>query len=183
MFHRAQKTLLVLAGLAALALGGSTLAGAAGKTAKSSASTTTTQSRPSMPQHGTAAHEDQEKPVTGDAAAKAKAAAEKSVGSGSTAGEVTTDFTGDGYEVTVKKADGSTVEVHLDKSFNVLRGHGPCGPPGGPHGDPGGPPPADNSGSGSNSGAGSQPASDETGGRAPCFTERARQDSNLRPRD
>jgi hypothetical protein len=86
------------------------------------------------PAHGTAAHEDQEKPVTGDAATKAKAAAEKSVGSGSTAGEVTTDFDGNGYEVTVTKSDGSKVEVHLDKSFNVVQG------PGGHHGDgPGGP--------------------------------------------
>jgi len=45
-----------------------------------------------------------------------------SVGSG-TAGAVTTDSHGDGYEVTVKKTDGSTVEVHLDSSFNVQQGH------------------------------------------------------------
>ena len=127
MSKRIQKMLLMLAGLAAFALGGSALAGAANKASKSS----TTQS--SIPQHGTAAHEGAEKPVTGTAADKAKAAAEKSVGSGSTATEVTTDFTGDGYEVTVKKADGSTTEVHLDKSFNVRQGgrdghHGFGGP-------------------------------------------------------
>jgi hypothetical protein len=58
--------------------------------------------------------------VTGTAAASAKAAAIKSVGSG-TAGAVTSDFTGSGYEVTVTKADGST-EVHLDSSFNAFRG-------------------------------------------------------------
>ena len=74
------------------------------------------------PEHGTAAHEDAEKPVTGDAATKAKAAATKAVGG--TAGAVTTDFHGDGYEVTVTKADGSTVEVHLDSSFAVNQGHG-----------------------------------------------------------
>jgi uncharacterized membrane protein YkoI len=114
---RIQKALLTFAGLAALALGGTALAGAA--------TGTTTQAPQSIPQHGTPAHEDQEKPVTGTAADKAKAAAEKSVGSGSTATEVETDFTGNGYEVTVKKADGSTVEVHLDKSFNVVEGgHG-----------------------------------------------------------
>jgi hypothetical protein len=52
----------------------------------------------------------------------------KSVGSG-TAGAVTTDATGTGYEVTVTKADGSQVEVHLDSSFNVSQGgnHGPGG--------------------------------------------------------
>jgi len=27
--------------------------------------------------------------------------------------------------VTVTKSDGSTVEVHLDSSFNALQGHGP----------------------------------------------------------
>jgi len=76
--------------------------------------------------------------VTGDAATKAKTAAEKSVGSGSTAGDVTTDFDGAGYEVTVTKSDGSKVEVHLDKSFNVRQG-----PPGrGPGDGFGGPPPA-----------------------------------------
>ena len=58
--------------------------------------------------------------VTGDAATKAKAAAVKSVGSG-TVGDVTGDFRGGGYEVTVTKSDGSTVEVHLDSSFNVLQ--------------------------------------------------------------
>ena len=70
--------------------------------------------------------------MTGDAATKAKAAAEKSVGSGSTAGDVTSDFGDNGYEVTVTRSDGSKVEVHLDKSFNVLQGHGGPGGPGAP---------------------------------------------------
>jgi len=86
--------------------------------------------RPSFPAHGTAAHEDQEKPVTGDAATKAKAAAVQAAGGG-TAGEVTTDFTGDGYEVTVTKSDGTSVEIHLDSSFNAfVGGHGHGGPAG-----------------------------------------------------
>jgi hypothetical protein len=83
------------------------------------------------------------KPVTGASASKAKAAAVKSVGSG-TAGEVTTDFMGQGYEVTVTKPDGSKVEIHLDSSFAVMKapagGHGPDGRPGGS--PPGGPPPS-----------------------------------------
>ena len=82
-----------------------------------------------MPAHGSAAHEDAEKPVTGTAATQAQAAAVKSVGS-RTAGTVTTDFTGNGYEVTVTKSDGSQVEVHLDSSFNVVQG-GPLGMPSG----------------------------------------------------
>ena len=59
----------------------------------------------------------------GAAAAKAQAAAVKAVGSG-TASAVTADFTGTGYELTVTKADGSTVDVHLDGSFNAFQGHG-----------------------------------------------------------
>ncbi|MBV8690016.1 MAG: hypothetical protein JOZ37_16705 [Actinobacteria bacterium] len=82
-----------------------------------------TPSQPNFPAHGSADHEGQEKAVTGDAATKAQAAAVKSVGSG-TAGAVTSDFNGGGYEVTVTKADGSQVEVHLDSSFNVVQGHG-----------------------------------------------------------
>jgi hypothetical protein len=113
-------------------LSGTLSANAASGTA--STSTSSNSSAPSshdgppanFPAHGTAAHEDQEKAVTGSNATKAQAAAVKSVGSG-TAGAVTTDFTGTGYEVTVTKSDGSTVEVHLDHSFTVAH-------PGGFHG-------------------------------------------------
>ena len=111
--------------IAGSAIFGAAIAGGAaiGNAATSSSTTTTTTSAaaaasPSFPAHGTAAHEDAEKAVTGDAATKAKAAAVASVGSG-TAGDVTTDYSGDGYEVTVTKSDGSTVEVHLDSSFTV----------------------------------------------------------------
>ena len=90
-----------------------------------------------MPAHGTAAHEDAEKTVTGTAADKAKAAAIKAEGGG-TAGTLTTDFTGSGYEVTITKTNGSKVELHLDKSFKVMPG--PGGPGGaGMRGGPGGP--------------------------------------------
>jgi hypothetical protein len=123
-----------VAALAALAVGGAAIAGAA--TSHSTATTTTTTSpstsssqAPPMfsgPAHGTAAHEDAEKAVTGSAAAEAQAAAVKIVGSG-TAGAVTTDLPGTGYETTVTKADGSTVEVHLDSSFNAFQGPGGYG--------------------------------------------------------
>jgi hypothetical protein len=61
-------------------------------------------------------------------AAKAQAAAVKAAGGG-TAGDVTTNFTGNGYEVTVAKTDGTSVEYHLDSSFTVM-----AGPPSGPGG-------------------------------------------------
>lgn len=76
--------------------------------------------------------------MTGDAAAKAQAAAVKAVGTG-TAGPVTTDYTKTGYETTVKKSDGTTVEVHLDSSFNVLQGPGGPGGGAGHVGHPGAP--------------------------------------------
>jgi hypothetical protein len=120
------KRLVVGTAVIAGAVGGGAVIG----NAASSKSTTTTTvptsaPAPSFPAHGTAAHEDAEKPVTGDAASKAQAAAVKAVGSG-TAGAVTTDFTGNGYEVTVTRSDGSSVEVHLDGSF-TLEDHGPLG--------------------------------------------------------
>lgn len=118
------------------AIGGSLLAGVAvgmmatlATTAANAASpspttppaSSTTGAPPNMPAHGTPAHENAEVAVTGANAAKAQAAAVKAVGGG-TAGAVTTDFTQKGYEVTVKKTDGTTVEVHLDSSFNVMQG-------------------------------------------------------------
>src|SRR5262249_2369430 len=124
--------------LAALAVGGSALAGAATSNGTSSATTTTstTQSSSSapaapanMPAHGGAAHEDPQKAGTRPAPAQAQPAAVKAVGSG-TAGAVTTDFTGNGYEVTVTKSDGTSVEIHLDSSFTAMQGFGgPGGPP------------------------------------------------------
>ncbi|HEY2571746.1 MAG TPA: hypothetical protein VGI27_09735 [Solirubrobacteraceae bacterium] len=139
MFHSTKKMLAGLAALGALALGGSAIAGAA----TSSSRTSTTPSAPSAPStsaapqfngpaHGTAAHEDAEKALTGAAAEKAQAAAVKSVGGGS-AGSVTGDFTGSGFETTVTKADGTKVEVHLDSSYSVMQGHG-APPSAGPEG-------------------------------------------------
>jgi hypothetical protein len=76
--------------------------------------------------------------VIGDATAKAQAAAVKAVGEG-TAGGVTTDYFGEGYEVTMTKSDGSKVEIHLDGSFNALahpRGLSGGAPPPDPRTEP-----------------------------------------------
>ena len=120
------------AAIGGAAIGGAAIANAATSPSTTSSTSTTTptpaQTHPGFPAHGTAAHEDAEKPVTGTAAAKARAAAVKAVGGG-TAGPVTTDFTGSGYETTVTKTDGSKVEVHLDNSFKVMQGL--AGHPGG----------------------------------------------------
>lgn len=116
-----------------------THAATSSSSASPSASPSTNSGTPpaDMPAHGSPSHENAETAVTGDNATKAQAAAVKSVGSG-TAGAVTTDFTGNGYEVTVTKSDGSTVEVHMDSSFNVMQGHG------GPGGDLNGSAPSTN---------------------------------------
>jgi len=136
MWRSTSKVLAGLAALAALALGGSALAGAASSSTTNTTTTTPPSSSSSQPPpfngpaHGTAAHENAEKAVTGEAAAKAQAAAVKSVGSG-TAGAITTDFTGSGYETTVTKSDGTKVEVHLDSSFTAHDGPGGGPPPAG----------------------------------------------------
>jgi len=130
MRKRFRKMLLGVAALAALAAGGSAIAGAAtsGTTTTTTTVASSAQTPPAnFPAHGTTAHEDAEKAVTGTAATKAQAAAVASVGSG-TAGAVTTDYRGNGYEVTVTKSDGTSVEVHLDSSFAVMQGRGPGGP-------------------------------------------------------
>jgi hypothetical protein len=130
-----RRLLIGIAACAALAVGGAAIAGAASNSTAATATTTTSGAAPAFPPHGSAAHEDAEQAVTGSAATKAQAAAIKSVGGG-TAGAVTTDFPGTGYEVTVTKSDGSTVEVHLDSTFTVLQGRGPGGF-GGPRDGPG----------------------------------------------
>ena len=130
MLKQGKKALIGVAALGALALGGAAIADAASSSHGTTTTTSSSSARPPAfngPAHGTAAHEDAEKAVTGDAATKAQAAAVASVGSG-TAGAVTTDYQGNGYEVTVTKSDGSTVEVHLDSSFAVMQGRGPGGP-------------------------------------------------------
>jgi hypothetical protein len=135
MFGKAKHLSIWLAALTGAAFGGAALAGAATSHSGTTATTPVTpgQAPPgmrSMPAPGTAAHEDAEKAVTGSAATKAQEAAVKAAGGG-TAGDVTTDYFGNGYEVTVTKTDGTKVEYHLDSSFNVM-----SRPPGGPGGPP-----------------------------------------------
>jgi hypothetical protein len=129
MLSKLKKVGLGVAAVSGAAVGGAAVAGAA--TSHSGTTPTATGQPPArnMPAPGTASHEDNEQAVTGDAATKAQAAAVKAAGGG-TAGDVTTDYFGSGYEVTVMKSDGSKVEIHLDSSFNAV------GPPGGRFGGP-----------------------------------------------
>jgi len=134
MLSKLKKVGLGVAALSGAAVGGAAVAGAATSHSSAAATPSAASGKPppalrNMPAPGTAAHEDHEQAVTGDAADEAKAAAIKAVGGG-TAGDVTTDYFGNGYEVTVTKSDGSEVEIHLDSSFAVM------GPPGGQGGTP-----------------------------------------------
>ena len=82
-------------------------------------------------------HGPDERLLTGQTAAKVKAAALKEV-PGSTVIRVETDSGDAVYEAHLQKADGSFVTVLLDKNFNVTgteEGFGPC--PGGIGGHPG----------------------------------------------
>lgn len=95
---RRRLTLIVagVAALAVLALGGAAIAGA------------------------TQGDDEGEQTLSGPAAERASAAALRATGGGSVT-EVERDPEGGRlYEVEVKKADGSTVDVELDSSFKVV---------------------------------------------------------------
>jgi hypothetical protein len=142
MFHQTKRLVVGAVAVAALALGASAISSAASSSSSTDGATTTNSSPRAVPPPfngpapGTASHEDAEKTVTGAAATRTRAAAVRAVGTG-TAGKVTTDYRGDGYEVIVTKSGGGQVEVHLDGSFQLMQppgGHG--GPPPGGHGAP-----------------------------------------------
>jgi hypothetical protein len=129
MLGKIKQVALGVTALTGTAVGGAAVAGAA----TSQSGTTTAPAVPSgkpppafrnMPAPGTAAHEKHEQAVTGAAATKAQTAAVKAAGGG-TAGDVTTDYFGKGYEVTVTKADGGKVEIHFDSSFQAMTQMGP----------------------------------------------------------
>jgi hypothetical protein len=153
MFSKVQRGLVGLAAIAALALGGSALAGAAtnnsGTTRQSSGSGAPSATQSPGGRH-VGANGDREQALGADAAAKVKKAAEAKV-PGGTVLRVETDVdTGSPYEAHVQKADGSQVVVYVDNSFNAtsVAAFGGPGGPGGPGGagGPGGPPPAQGSG-------------------------------------
>jgi uncharacterized membrane protein YkoI len=123
MFRTARKTAVTFAALGALALGGSAIAGAAqSSTATPSATPPATQGQPpngGRPAGPHRANGKTEQPLTGDTAAKVKAAALKKV-PGGTIERVETDADhGSPYEAHVTKADGTQLEVLVNKSFEV----------------------------------------------------------------
>jgi hypothetical protein len=121
MFRTARKTVALFAALGALALGGSAIAGAA-TNSSSTAAGSSTPAAPQGPPNGgrhVGANGKQEQPLSGDVAAKVKAAALKKV-SGGTIERVETDVDhGSPYEAHVTKPDGTRLEVLVNKDFQV----------------------------------------------------------------
>jgi uncharacterized membrane protein YkoI len=123
MFRTARKTVVMIAALGALALGGSAIAGAAQNGSSTSSSTASASQgqppgggRPAGPHR---ANGKTERPLTGDTAAKVKAAALKKV-PGGTVERVETDADhGSPYEAHVTKSDGTQLEVLVNKAFEV----------------------------------------------------------------
>jgi hypothetical protein len=132
MFRKARSTLMAVGALGALALGGSAFAGAASTSSNSSASPSSSpssaygangqQARPpngGPPGRHLGANGKQEQALSGDVAAKVKAAALKKV-PGGTVERVETDVDhGSPYEAHVRKADGTELEVLVNESFAV----------------------------------------------------------------
>jgi uncharacterized membrane protein YkoI len=113
MLDQTKKTATALAAVAAFGLGGAALAGAANNGSNSSSSSSSTTAAGSDRQGGGQG----ETALTGDTAAKVKAAAEAKV-PGGTVLRVETD-NGGVYEAHIRKSDGTEVEVKVDKSFAV----------------------------------------------------------------
>ena len=123
------KGLMAIAAVGALALGGSALAGAASQSTTTQGSTAQGYGAQGQPPSGSApdpskgghvgANGQRETLLTGDTAAKVKAAALAKV-PGATVERVETDADhGSPYEAHLRKADGTELEVLVDKSFAV----------------------------------------------------------------
>jgi len=133
MSQKVTRSALAVAALGALALGGSALADAATKSGSSpstqSAQQGTTaqqgygapQRAPGGPNGGHVGTNGQrETLLTGDTAAKVKAAALAKVGSGATVERVETDVDhGSPYEAHVRRSDGTELEVLVNDDFQV----------------------------------------------------------------
>ena len=114
----ARKSVAAVAAIGALALGGSAIANAASTSSQSSGSAAVAQA-PGGANGGHTANGKTEKLLTGDTAAKVKAAALAKV-PGGTIERVETDADhGSPYEAHVTKSDGTQLEVLVNDQFEV----------------------------------------------------------------
>ena len=119
MTEKVKNVLLAAALLAALALGGSAIAGAASGGGGSNSGNSNSSARPQAPA-GLPPQRPDETLLTGDTAAKVRAAALAKV-SGGTIDRVETDADGHAaYEAHMTRSDGSRVTVYVNKAFEVV---------------------------------------------------------------
>lgn len=122
MTDKIKNLLLIVLSITALALGGSAIAGAAsGGGGSNSSSNSNSSAQPSSrPPAGLPPQRPDETLLTGDTAAKVRAAALAKV-SGGTIDRVETDADGHAaYEAHMTRSDGSRVTVYVNKSFEVV---------------------------------------------------------------
>ena len=111
MVKKLKGALIATAVLAVLAAGGTAIAGATGGGGDGA-------------NDGNGTRDDGNgTPIIGNSLAKAKAVALKQTGGGQVTGSELRDEEGY-YEVEVTKSDGSQVDVHLDRNFNLLDAQG-----------------------------------------------------------
>ena len=122
MATRAKKVLAGIAALAALAFGGAALAQAGSGSGSPDQGSAPTASQPAAEQGESTGPDssaaDPSTPINGGALEQAKAAALDATGGGRVTGTEVRDEEGY-YEVEVTRDDGSQVDVHLDRGFNV----------------------------------------------------------------
>jgi hypothetical protein len=119
MTDRVKNVLLIVMSIAALALGGSAIAGAASGGEGSNSSNNSSSARPQAPA-GLPPQRSDETLLTGDTAAKVREAALARV-SGGTIDRVETDADGHAaYEAHMTRSDGSRVTVYVNKAFEVV---------------------------------------------------------------
>lgn len=114
MNKRLKGGLVAAAAVAVLAGGGAAIAGATG-----GGSDTTIAPASGGGDEAAARDDGPGQPITGSALDKAKAVALQETGGGQVTGSEIRDEEGY-YEVEVTRADGSQVDVHMDRNYNVL---------------------------------------------------------------
>src|SRR4051794_27204054 len=120
MYGKAQKLVAMFAVLCAIAVGSAVVANAAsnGSSGATGATGSVTAAPSAQQPQGPPPTRSDETLLTGDTAAKVKAAAEAKVPNG-TVERVETDSDGSPYEAHMQKADGTQIVVKVDESFNV----------------------------------------------------------------
>jgi hypothetical protein len=123
MTDKVKNSLLIVASITALALGGSAIAGAASGGGSESGSGSNGNSSAQAANRGPAGQPPQrtgETELTGDTAAQVRKAALAKV-SGGTIVRVETDADGNAaYEAHMVRSDGTPVPVYVNKSFDVV---------------------------------------------------------------